>query len=182
MNLIIKQTSQQYWQSPGVKYTFDFSKWQGLWFVNQTSVIDFDFQFLNAWINLSVFCECGACVSECAVVFVSPPALWSHSCSRRVLRCPLIAGWEAWIQLRLLQSLLLQRQKQVCLPPVPPSLPPSFLFPYHCSTAALSGRQPFHCSRAPPPSPISARVGAGAALPDPTRGKDWLQIAVILGT
>lgn len=26
---------------------------------------------------------------------------------------------------------------------------PSFLFPYHCSMAALSGRQPFHCSRAP---------------------------------
>lgn len=56
------------------------------------------------------------------------------------------------------------------LPLVPP--PPSFLFPYHCSTAALSGKQPLHR-----PLLRGAPVGAGTALPDPPCGNDRPQPA-----
>lgn len=54
---------------------------------------------------------------------------------------------------------------------------PSFLFSYHCSTAALSGKQPFHR-----PLLRGAPVGAGTALPDPPCGNDRPRLSVILGT
>lgn len=82
---------------------------------------------------------------------------------------------------------LLLLQRQVCLAPVP--LPtahaPSFLLPYHCSTAAPSGSQPFHCSRYPPLPPLQLKVllwvPAPPCLPQPVNGTSS-KMAVLLGT
>lgn len=131
---------------------------------------------VSARVNTSVPCVCGICrrssvspVSSSVSSSLFPSAASSHThvslseISASV--CPLhLAAFSSG-----------GRSRCVCLWVGRPH--PSFLFSYHCSTAALSGKQPFHR-----PLLRGAPVGAGTALPDPPCGNDRPRLSVILGT
>lgn len=105
-----------------------------------------------------------------------------------VLKCPLKAAWEAFESL-FFPSLSFCFATVVAGAPAAGAgvstscaAPPlSFLFSYHCSTAALSGRQPFYCSRTRFTYRRSRREKPASLCPlHPVEGF-WLQITVTLG-
>lgn len=131
---------------------------------------------VSARVNTSVPCMCGICprssvspVSSSVTPSLFPSAASSHthvslSEISACVRPPHLAASGSG-----------GRSRCVCLWVGRPH--PSFLFSYHCSTAALSGKQPFHR-----PLLRGAPVGAGTALPDPPCGNDRPRLSVILGT
>jgi len=175
---ITKQTIRDF-------FSFPLSHWE------QTSTFknaDFfiSFSCSSKRMNRPICCLCTAYARGLRVLVGLP---FSLRCDlTRVLRCPLIARREAGlafeIQLSFLFSPLLLPVAAVAPAAAagvspPPPLPPSFLLPYHCSTAALSGS---HSIVLQPPSPKGALVDVGAAWPAPAHKRDRFQIAVILGT
>lgn len=131
---------------------------------------------VSARVNTSVPCVCGICrrssvspvsSSVSSSLFPSAASSHTHVSLSEISACvcpPHLAASSSG-----------GRSRCVCLWVGRPH--PSFLFSYHCSTAALSGKQPFHR-----PLLRGAPVGAGTALPDPPCGNDRPRLSVILGT
>lgn len=89
-----------------------------------------------------------------SVIFTSLPLLWYHSCSHSP-KMPSDHRMRDWTFESSSVFLCLVLVTVAAVAPAAEAgvstscATPSFLFPYHCSMAALSGRQPFHCSCAP---------------------------------